>query len=251
MEPDGMTSEIRVEDKRICALYIAFEVRVESAAPLLARIRPRIARCDALEISDAVVAARSRQREDGALRVQALDDPSAARHLERAVDDAAAGGLHALHRYVDVADVEVVEPEGDRRRRRLGAYTTDRLSSDGEQLIRVPRVAVCIRLLPTEELAVESPCLLPIGGEQLMPADGARSAQSGGLCLAALQPREQCKHRHLRVDGNRNAADVGDARRRDVHCAAKFYDLLGARVHVVDADISQPARAHAHLSSVL
>src|SRR5712691_6983023 len=70
----------------------------------------RIARFDALEKSDTVVAPLSHQREDGTLRVRALDDPSAARHLDRAVEDLAAAGLHALHRHVDVADVEVVKP---------------------------------------------------------------------------------------------------------------------------------------------
>ena len=73
-----------------------------------------IARCDAFEISDAVVAELSHKREDGALRVRALGAPSAARHFDRAADDLPAASLHALHRDIDVADVEVVKPEGDR-----------------------------------------------------------------------------------------------------------------------------------------
>jgi hypothetical protein len=41
--------------------------------------------------------------------------------------------------------------------------------------------------LPAEELAVESPRLLPIGGEQLVPADVARCAQLRRLLLAGFQ----------------------------------------------------------------
>src|SRR5262245_11565860 len=83
-----------------------------------------------------------------------------------------------------------------------------------------------------------------------MPADTSRRAQRGGL-LIPLQPLEQRKRRHLRVDGDRKATDVGDARRRDVQGAAKLYDAVGGGVDVVDADVSEPARAQAHLSCVL
>src|ERR1700730_18791566 len=76
----------------------------------------------ALEISDTVVAALSHQREDGTLRVRALDDPSVARHFDRAVEDLAVTGLHAHYRRVDVADVEVVKTERNRHRRRLGEH---------------------------------------------------------------------------------------------------------------------------------
>jgi hypothetical protein len=62
----------------------------EEHAPVLTA---PIARCDALEISDAVVATLSHQREDGALRIRASDDPSVARHFNRAVEDRPAAGL--------------------------------------------------------------------------------------------------------------------------------------------------------------
>src|SRR5271166_2212498 len=102
----------------------------------------RIARCDGLKIPDAVVAARPRQREDGALRVRTLDDPVAARHFDGAFDDLAAAGLHALRRRIDIADVEVVEPERDRDRQRLGEHAADRYPTGGEQLVRAHRADV-------------------------------------------------------------------------------------------------------------
>ena len=87
------------------------------------------------------------QREDGALRVRALDDPVAAGHLDRARSRiSAAAGLHALHGRVDVADVEVVEPEGDRHHRRLGEHAADGLPAGGEQLISAHRSGVGVRL---------------------------------------------------------------------------------------------------------
>src|SRR5262245_5985593 len=115
-----------------------------------------IARWGALAISDPVVAALSHQREDGALRIRALGDPFAA----RAVENLAAPSPHAPDRHVDVADVEVIKPERDRRRRRLCEHAADGLPPGGEQLIWVG-----LRFLPAEKLAVERPRILPVGGE--------------------------------------------------------------------------------------
>ena len=55
------------------------------------------------EISNRFAAAPIQQREYGALRIRAMDDPSAARHFDRAIEDFAAAGLHALRRRLDVA----------------------------------------------------------------------------------------------------------------------------------------------------
>src|SRR5215475_12412942 len=66
-----------------------------------------IARGDSLEISDRLALLRSLQREDPALRVLAPDHATAARHLDRSLDDAAASSLHALRRRVNVAGVEI------------------------------------------------------------------------------------------------------------------------------------------------
>src|SRR5499426_706433 len=66
-----------------------------------------IARGDSLEISDRLALPRSLQREDRALRVLAPDHATAARHIDRSFDDAAASSLHALRRRVNVAGVEI------------------------------------------------------------------------------------------------------------------------------------------------
>ena len=55
--------------------------RASTGWPASAHASP--GRCDAPEISDSVGIARSLQRERGALRVHAPDDPAAARHFER------------------------------------------------------------------------------------------------------------------------------------------------------------------------
>ena len=135
-----------------------------SDLPPTARVG-RIARCDALEITDRVAATQSLQGEHGALRVRALNDPAATRHLARAAEDLSTRSLHPLRRGVEVGHVEIVEPHGRRRRRRLGAYTTDDLPSGSEQLICAYLAAVGVRTLPAKELTVEGPCLLPVGGE--------------------------------------------------------------------------------------
>ncbi len=109
------------------------EIALPRPAPA-ARIG-RDARRGALETSGRAFAARSDQREHGALRVDAADDPGAAHHIGRAFEDLAAGGPGALGRGVDVADAEVIEPERNRRCRGLGEHAADCLSCAGEQLI--------------------------------------------------------------------------------------------------------------------
>src|SRR5579875_3017336 len=59
---------------------------------------------------------RSGHREDRALRVEALHDPAASRHLHGAVNDLAARVLDAQCRGADGIGVKIIEPE---RRRRL------------------------------------------------------------------------------------------------------------------------------------
>src|SRR2546430_9460072 len=107
----------------------------------------------ALEVSDAVVTALSCQREDGALRIRASQDPSVAQHFNRAAEDLTATSLHALHRHVDVADVEVIKPERDRLHRGLGEHAADGLPSAGEQLSCAHRSPIGLRFLPTDYLA--------------------------------------------------------------------------------------------------
>ena len=126
------------------------------------------------------------------------------------------------------------------------------VSPPAENSWYVPTAPVsAVRFLPAKKLSVESKRLLPVGGDQLVPADAARRAQCGGLPLAGRQPLQQRDHRHLRVNGDRDAADVGDVRRWDVQGAAKALDAVGGGVHVVDADISEPARPHAQFPRLL
>ena len=53
------------------------------------------------------------QSEYGALRIEAMDDPGAARYCNRAAENFATAGLYAFRRRLDVEDVEIVEPEGN------------------------------------------------------------------------------------------------------------------------------------------
>ena len=93
----------------------------------------------ALEEADRARLALSHHREQGAVRVHALDDPFVAGRFRRAMENLTAGGGRAFHRRVDVADIEVMEPQRARRVRRLPEHAADRLASDREQLARARR----------------------------------------------------------------------------------------------------------------
>src|SRR5437868_14710096 len=91
--------------------------------PSAAALVRGIARCARNKISDAFALAPVQQREYGALRVGAMNDPGAARYGSWAIEDLTAAGLHALRRRLDVVNVEIVEPERKRQRseeRRVG-----------------------------------------------------------------------------------------------------------------------------------
>src|SRR5262249_43349004 len=151
----------------------------------------RIARGNTLEISDAVVASLPHQGEDRALRIRAAGDPTAAQHFDRAVEDLPSAGPHAPNRDVDISDVEVIKPKRDWLHRRLGEHAADRHPSSGEQLICAHCAGVGVCFAPAEELAVEGERLLPVGGEQLVPADAAERVNFSGLFLVPLEPLEQ------------------------------------------------------------
>src|SRR6516165_11380619 len=99
--------------------YIAPEI------PCLATLRglgPFEARRGGSEISDALVAPRSGQREHDALRVAAVHDPIAPRHRNRTIEDATATCLHTGRCRVGVTHVEIVEPERHRDAGGLGVH---------------------------------------------------------------------------------------------------------------------------------
>src|SRR5262249_19092004 len=129
----------------------------------------------ALEIADGPTAQLSLKRELGALRVVASDDARAAQHFERAVEDVPATSLHALRSRIEVADVEVIKPEGVRDLRRLGGHAADLLPVARDQLIGAGEA---VRPLPAEKPPVEGRCLFPVGGELLVPANAARAIKS-------------------------------------------------------------------------
>jgi hypothetical protein len=142
------------------------------------------------------------QREDGALWVRALDDPVAIQYFNRASEDLSAISLHALYGRVNVADVEVIKPAGNRHRRRFSHHATDRLPAGGELLICAHRADISFRFLPTKELAVNGPCLLLIVGQEFVPAGVASCAQVNGLLITGALPLEQRKRCHLWVRDN-------------------------------------------------
>src|SRR5258705_3773258 len=110
-----------------------------------------------------------------------------------AIKDPATAGLHALRGRVDVADIEVIEPEWNRLCRKFSEHAADRLPTSGEPLIRVRRTGFGVRFMPAKNLSVESKRLLQVGGEQLMPAHAPRFVQIGGRLLDGLQPPAQPK----------------------------------------------------------
>jgi hypothetical protein len=60
-------------------------------------------RQDALQKSDSIVAPLAHECEHGVLRVRALDNTAAVRHLNWAVEDLPSTSLHVLCRRVDIA----------------------------------------------------------------------------------------------------------------------------------------------------
>src|SRR5215469_1256532 len=82
---------------------------------------------NALKVSNRLAAALSLQSEYGALRVRALDDPTAAGQFKWFIENLAAKRLHMLRCCIDVGDVEIVKPERGRNHRGLGEHAADRL----------------------------------------------------------------------------------------------------------------------------
>src|ERR1700720_655054 len=111
---------------------------------------------------DTIFAPLSLQRKEGALRVRASGDPAAVQQLMRAIKDPATTGLHTLRSRVDVADIEVIEPEWNRLCRKFSEHAADRLPTSGEPLTRIGWTGFVVRFLPAKKLAVESKRLLPV-----------------------------------------------------------------------------------------
>ena len=108
------------------------------------------------EVSESLLGSLSFQSEDSALRVHTLYDPAAAWQFKWAVEDLAAASLHAPRRRIQVADVEIIEPKGNRDRRGLGLDPADGLFGGREQLIRAYISGLGILLLPPKKLDIET-----------------------------------------------------------------------------------------------
>ena len=79
----------------------------------------------------------------------------------------------------------------------------------------------------------------------------ARRAGLGKRRVAGVRGVEQREHRTLRIGNNREAADIWNVRRRNVHGAAEIFDPFGGGVDVIHRDISDPARRRSHFPGVL
>ena len=78
---------------------------------------------------------------------------------------------------------------------------------------------------------------------QLVPAHVPRCTKPRGpLAFGVADQSERC---HLRVGDDREAGDVGDIRRREVHCSAELPDPAGGGIHVVHSGKSNPLRRRA------
>ncbi len=84
-----------------------------------------------------------------------MNDPAAVWYFNWSLENLSATSLHALSGCVNVADVEVVEPEGNRHSASFGDHAADRLPSNGELLIGSQRADCGIRLLPPKKLTIK------------------------------------------------------------------------------------------------
>ncbi len=108
------------------------------------------------------------------LWIDRLQDHAVARHLLRAMHDAAALFPDGGQRCFDGGHAEVITPAGHRHGRRSGHHAADCLALMGKDQIFAHRPHVEFMMLhPAEHGAVEAEGLLAIAGVKLMPADKA------------------------------------------------------------------------------
>ncbi len=84
-----------------------------------------------------------------------------------------------------------------------------------------------------------------------MPADMARRAGLGKRRVAGVRGVKQGEHCALRIGNDREATDIWDVRRRNMHGAAEVLDPFGGGVDVIHRDIPDPARRRSHFPGVL
>src|SRR5258708_704756 len=166
-----------------------------------------------------VLLSRAKQRECRALRVGGLDDPTSARHLLRTVRDLAAAIADAFDCRVDIADIEVIQPESRRLRRRTVEHGTYSRLADREQLVRAHGSHVHgVALQPTKHRIVKVERFRRIVGVQLMPTDLPRFARD--VALTGLRRLEQIEARALGIGHDRETADVRNVGGRSMDLTA-------------------------------
>src|ERR1700722_3184750 len=103
---------------------------------------------------------RSDQREHGSLWVAAENDPKVTGHLVRTHAYLAVLLLDACRRSINILDVEVVQPEGNRRLTTIAGHDRPHCSAAiVEHPVRAHRAHIHRAVLgPAEDAGVESPC---------------------------------------------------------------------------------------------
>ena len=129
---------------------------------------------------------------------------------------------------VDVADVEVIVPEGGWQVRRLRHHAANVFAVVLEQLVfshgaHVHRLA----LRPAEHFRVKGKDLFHVFCVELAPADATRRVGRRWFHNGGLRPFEELEVNALRIGYDREAAYVGNVSGLADNLAAEFLQLCG------------------------
>ena len=222
--------------------------QLSSAPPRAWPARPP-ARLVAAGAAAVLAAARlqiGRQRvhcEHGAVRIDELRDPVAARHFHRTVDERAARTLGLLDGVVHVLDANVAEPA--RAAGHLGrlvehAAALYAVAAEEHVLAHLGAHVVLGHLLPTEDCRVEVDRCAPVAGGQLVPGEFA--ALRRRLLARVVGALIHGDRRTLRIRQHGVLAAVRDGGDFLRHAGATALGRLDRRLDVRRADVVQPVR---------
>jgi len=107
----------------------------------------------------------SARSKHGALLVDAVGNPDVVPQLDRPSRDLPALRPHATHGKIEIGDFKIVKPERDWRAGDLVEHTAHRPFTGGEELIGLYWSSHGLRLLPTQQPAVELERRSCVGGE--------------------------------------------------------------------------------------
>src|SRR6185312_3625457 len=105
-------------------------------------------------------------------------------------------------------------------------------------------------LLPSKLAGIEVECLLPVTGEEFVPADMAGRANRHRRLVRTVR-LEKLEHRTLWIRDDGETADVRYVLGLAVHRAAGFLQRLGLGIDVVRIDIADPRGVAASLTIFL